>query len=366
MRVRFRSFPNFRNTGSSMLGKKKDSPQIDNASAKGINFEVSIADIARRSEKRAWMIAWTCIFMVLVMLGGFVYILPLKKEVPFLIMADAFTGQATVATLKGDFNSKNSITQSEALARSNIAQYIIARESFDVAQMNLRDWDLVNVMSDPNVRAGYGAIHAPNNPESPYKQYGKERAVRVKILSLQPLLGKGEGARNSATVRFQRVLYDKKTGGTTPIDSKIARLEFTYKANLAMGDKERYNNPLGFQVTEYAVDNDYAASPPVEIPVQPQPQPPAGYPAQPGAQPYPGQAIPGQPVQGQPVVPGQPITPGQPYPAAPDFGAPAGQAPAAGQAPNPQQAVPAGTVPAGQPQAPAQAAPNQVNGVGNR
>lgn len=340
-----------------MVGKKKDSPQIDNASAKGMNFEVSIADIARRSEKRAWMIAWVCIFMVLVMLGGFAYILPLKKEVPYLIMADAFTGQATVATLRGDFSSKNSITQSEALARSNIAQYIIARESFDVAQMNLRDWDLVNVMSGPNVRAGYVAIHAPNNLESPFKQYGKERAVRVKILSLQPTIGKGEGARNSATIRFQRVLYDKKTGETKPIDSKIARLEFTYKANLAMDDKQRYNNPLGFQVTEYAVDNDYAASPPVEIPAQAQPQAPAAYPAQPGAQQYP----PGQ------AVPGQPVVPGQPYPTAPDFGAPAGQVPA-GQPPYPQQqAVPAaGTVPAGQPQAPVQAAPNQVNGVGNR
>ena len=349
-----------------MLGKKKDSPQIDNASAKGINFEVSIADIARRSETRAWMIAWTCIFIVLVMLGGFAYILPLKKEVPYLIMADAFTGQATVATLKGDFSSKNSITQSEALNRSNVAQYIIARESFDVAQMNLRDWDLVNVMSGPDVRAGYGAIHAGNNPESPYKQYGKERAVRVKILSIQlAKTGQGEGARNSATVRFQRVLYDKKTGETKPIDSKIARLEYTYKANLEMDEKQRYNNPLGFQVTEYMVDNDFAASPPVENLVQAQPQAPAAYPAQPGAQPYPGQPIPGQPVPGQPAVPGQPVAPGQPYPAAPDFGAPAGPAPA-GQPPYPQQAVPAGTVPAGQPQAPVQAAPNQVNGVGNR
>lgn len=354
-----------------MFGKKKDSPQIDNTAAKGVNFEVSIADLARRSEKRAWMIAWTSILIVLIMLGGFVYILPLKKEVPYLIMADAFTGQATVATLRGDFSSPNSITQSEALNRANVAQYITARESFDVAMMNLRDWDLVNVMSSPNVRNGYAAIHAGNNPDSPFKKYGKERAVRVKILSIQlQRSGQGESARNSATVRFQRVEYDKKTGDTKPIDSKIARLEFTYKPNLAMDEKQRYNNPLGFQVTEYTLDNDFSASPPVENPVSAQPQVPAGYPVQPGAQPYPGQAVPGQPVPGQPY-PGQPVqgqpVPGQPagaqaYPAAPDFGAP-GTAPA-GQPQYP--AVPAGAVPAGQPQAPAVQAPNQVNGVGNR
>ena len=357
-----------------MLGKKKESPQIDNTAAKGVNFEVSIAYLARRSEKRAWMIAWTCLFIVIAMVGGFIYILPLKREVPYLIMADAFTGQATVATLRGDFNSPNSITASEALARSNVAQYITARESFDVAMMNLRDWDLVNVMSAPNVRNGYMAIHAGNNPDSPFKKYGKERAVRVKILSIQlERKGSGDSARNSATVRFQRVEYDKKTGDTKPIDSKIARLEYTYKPNLAMDEKQRYNNPLGFQVTEYTVDNDYAASPPVENPVSAQPQIPTGYPAQQGypgqpyqGQPMQGQPIPGQPVQGQPL-PGQPVqgqVPGQPaggqvYPSAPDFGNPAA-------APATQPQYPAGAAPAAPQQVPAAQAPNQVNGVGNR
>lgn len=320
------------------------------------------------------MIAWTCLFIVIAMVGGFIYILPLKREVPYLIMADAFTGQATVATLRGDFNSPNSITTSEALARSNVAQYITARESFDVAMMNLRDWDLVNVMSSPNVRNGYAAIHAGNNPDSPFKKYGKERAVRVKILSIQlDRKGSGDNARNSATVRFQRVEYDKKTGDTKPIDSKIARLEYTYKPNLAMDEKQRYNNPLGFQVTEYTVDNDYAASPPVENPVSAQPQLPAGYPTQQAypAQAYPGQQIPGQPpvpgqqVPGQPPVPGQqvpgqmPAGQGQVYPSAPDFGNP-GTAPAA------QPQYPAGAAPAAPQQVPAAQAPNQVNGVGNR
>jgi type IV secretion system protein VirB8 len=355
-----------------MFGKQKNTAQVENTAAKGINFEVTIADIARRSEKRAWTVATVAVAIVLIMLGGFIYILPLKKEVPYLILADAYTGQATVATLRGDFTSKNSITASEAVNRANIAQYITARESFDVAMMTLRDWELVHVMSSPDVRAGYSATHARTNPESPFKLYGKDKAVRVKILSMQlDRRGQGENARTSATVRFQRVLYDKRSGDTKPLDSKIARMEFTYKPNLEMNEKQRYNNPLGFQVVEYTVDNDYAASPPVENPVAAGPQAQAGYPVQgavPG-QPYPGQPVPGQPVPGQPMpgqpYPGQPVQ-GQPVPgqapqgyqqipAAPDFGPPGGAAP--------QQypAAPAGTVPAGQPQA-----PNQVNGVGTR
>lgn len=356
-----------------MFGKQKNSAQVENTAAKGINFEVTIADIARRSEKRAWTVAMIAVTIVLIMLGGFIYILPLKKEVPYLILADAYTGQATVATLRGDFTSKNSITASEAVNRANIAQYITARESFDVAMMTLRDWELVHVMSSPDVRAGYSSTHSRSNPESPFKLYGKDKAVRVKILSMQlDRRGQGDRARTSATVRFQRVLYDKRSGDTKPLDSKIARMEFTYKPNLEMNEKQRYNNPLGFQVVEYTVDNDYAASPPVENPMGAAQQAPnAGYPTQgamPG-QPYPGQPMQGQPMQGQPMqgqpYPGQPAQ-GQPVPgqapqgyqqipAAPDFGLPGGAAP--------QQypAAPAGTVPAGQPQA-----PNQVNGVGTR
>ncbi len=349
-----------------MFGKQKNTPQIDNTTAKGVNFEVSIADIAKRSEKRAWMIAWVAIFMVLVMLGGFIYILPLKKEVPYLIMADAFTGQATVATLKGDFSSPKSITNSEALNRSNVAQYIIGRESFDSAMMALRDWTLINSMSSSNVRAGYAAIHAADNLESPYKIYGKDRSIRVKILSIQlDQRGQGENARKSATVRYQRSIYNKKNGATEPLDSKIARLEFTYKANLEMDEKQRYVNPLGFQVTEYTVDNDFAPSPPAEVPVVAQP-PVAGYPVQPGAQPYPGQpaqGATGQPAEGYPPQ-GQPP---QGYPAAPDFGQGTVPTTAQPQYPAPQNpAVPANAVPAGQQQAPAVQAPNQVNGVGNR
>ena len=350
-----------------MFGKQKNSPQIDNAVAKGVNFEVSIADIARRSEKRAWTVAGISIFIVIVMLGGLIYILPLKREVPYLIMADAYTGQATVATLRGDFNSPHSITQSEALNRANVAQYIVARESFDVAMMNMRDWDLVHVMSSRDVAAGYDMIHSKNNPDRPFKVYGTEHSIRVKILSIQlEKRGQGDNARNDATIRFQRMLYDKKTGALSPIDSKIARMEFTYKANLAMDEQQRYNNPLGFQVVEYTVDNDFAASPPVEHEVTPQAgYPQAGYPqgAPPQGYPAQGQPVPGQPVaypQGQPVPAGQMQgQPAQGYP--PGNATPVFEGAMPVTQPQSYPTAPAGTAPA--PQAPA---PNQVNGVGKR
>jgi type IV secretion system protein VirB8 len=143
------------------------------------------------------------------------------------------------------------------------------------------------------VAAAYRQLHSGANPNSPYKTYGKERAIRVKILSIVLTGGGSNQPPTGATVRFQRSIYEKQTGLTRPLDSKLATIEFTYKPNLKMDDQDRIENPLGFQVTSYRVDNDYATAPPeeqeapTETPAAPQPgfgEAPEGVPA-PGAQP---------------------------------------------------------------------------------
>lgn len=101
---------------------------LQRAIARSVDFEVTIADLARRSERRAWTVAMAALAVALVLLGGYFYLLPLKQKVPYLVMADAYTGTSTVARLAGNFND-NTITASEAINRSNIAHFILARES---------------------------------------------------------------------------------------------------------------------------------------------------------------------------------------------------------------------------------------------
>jgi type IV secretion system protein VirB8 len=236
--------------------------EIASAITRSTNFEITLADMARRSERRAWRVASCALAMALLLGGGYAFVLPLKEKVPYLVMADAYTGTSTVARLTGDFG-RAGITASEAINRSNVAHFVLARESYDYALIRLRDWATVYTMAAPQVAAGYSRLHAPRNPDSPFNLYGKDRAIRVAILSIQ-LLGGGDAPPRGATVRFQRALYDAATATSRPLDSKIATLEFTYKANLSMDEKDRIENPLGFQVTSYRVDNDYAADPPVE------------------------------------------------------------------------------------------------------
>jgi len=243
---------------------KGNTPSIEHAVSRAVNFELTIADLARRSERRAWRVATAALAMSLVLLGGYFYLLPLKEKVPYLVMADAFTGTSTVARLTGDFNH-NSITTSDAVNRSNIAHFVLARESYDYALIRLRDWTTVYTMASPDVAAAYTRLHSSQNPDSPYNLYGKAKSIRVAILSIQ-LLGGERSTAQGATIRFQRSLYDHANATSQPLDSKIATLQFTYKSALAMDEKDRIENPLGFQVSSYRVDNDYAPDPPLEAP----------------------------------------------------------------------------------------------------
>lgn len=230
--------------------------------ARSVNFEVTLADGVRRSERRAWIVATCAMGMSLLLAGGYVAVLPLKEKVPYLVMADAFTGTSTVARLSGDFNHA-SITASEAINRSNIAHFVLARESYDYALIRLRDWATVYTMASPAVAAGYTGLHAARNPDSPFNVYGKSRSIRVSILSIQLLSNAGDATPHGATVRFQREIYDAASGTSRPLDNRIATLAFAYKSNLSMDEKDRIENPLGFQVTSYRVDNDYAPDPPL-------------------------------------------------------------------------------------------------------
>lgn len=249
-----------------MAISRTSSRKIDESVKRSVNFELTIADLAKRSERRAWWVATVAVVVALILLGGYFYMLPLKEKVPYVVMADAYTGTSSIAHLTEDFANRQ-ITTSEAINKSNVAHYVMARESYDSSTTSYQNgWITSIVMSSPQVATAYkNQILSTTNPDRPSALYGKDQALRINILSIS-LHGEGTGQTpKSATVRFQRSRYDKTSGSTVPVDNKIATLEFRYAPDLRMDDQYRVENPLGFQVTDYRVDNDYVSSAPVEV-----------------------------------------------------------------------------------------------------
>lgn len=235
---------------------KKNTENIQNNIKKSLDFENTLTDIRRKNEKRAWIVAGISTFTSLCLIGGLIYILPLKQREPYLIMADAYTGQASVAKLTGNWNN-NHITKYEAIDKSNISHFIIARESFDSQLIYDNDWATVYSMSESNVSGSYRSMMNKSNPQSPFNLYGSSQSIRVKILSIVlNNSGKSDRRDASATVRFQRFVLNKSNGTSNYLDSNVATLTYKYNDNLAMEEKYRIINPLGFQVTSYRVDPD--------------------------------------------------------------------------------------------------------------
>ncbi|MBS0226303.1 MAG: type IV secretion system protein [Proteobacteria bacterium] len=255
------------------FGKKKASAAIDAAVNKAANFEVTVADLARRSEKRAWWVAGLSLLLTLVMAGILAYMVPLKKEVPYLVMVDPYAGIARLARVSGD-DGFQSVIAKEAINRANIASYVLARESYDSGLVNERDYRTVYTMSEPDVWSAYSASRDARNPESPVAMYGDRTAIRIKITSVTPLGAKPGKPPTGATVRYQRQLYDKSNGATRPLDSRIVTMEFAYRPELKM-DREDDNmvNPLRFRVTNYRSDLDSATPVPAEYQIAAAAQP---------------------------------------------------------------------------------------------
>lgn len=246
-----------------MFGKSKPSAQVDAAIGRSVNYEVSLADLAMRSQKRAWFVAASAVLMSLLLAAGYLLMLPLKERLPFVVMADAYTGTAMVAPLVADL-SRSPVTANAAINKANIANYVVARESYDYDILTMRDWSLVWLMSSKEVGEAYDQGLSPSAPDSPITLYGKARAIRINIISLTPNQEGWFDKQGSATVRFQRVLVDKANGSPTVLDTRVATIIYTYNEDLPLTDQQRMSNPLGFQVVDYRVVSEMGS-----LPVQP-------------------------------------------------------------------------------------------------
>lgn len=246
-----------------MVFKKKTSEKIDKVVKKSVDFELSIADVAKRSERRAWMVAWASLVMSFCLAGGIFYIMPhMERREPYLIMADMTSGTATLARLS-ETGSFDRMSANKAVNNSNVAQYVIARESYEPGGVvSDRDRRVVYTMSSSEVRNAYLAGRTASNPESPAAKYGRRYAIRVRISSLvleDALPGRPPPG---AVVRFQRSLYDTETGVVRLLDNKIATMQFTYMPEIKLNERDSIVNPLRFHVTRYRVDQDFSTPSP--------------------------------------------------------------------------------------------------------
>lgn len=248
---------------------KSSSERVEQKIRKAVDFELTIADMAKRSERRAWRVAGASLLMSFSLAAGLFYVIPhMEKREPYLVMADARSGTASLVRLWGG-GEYGRITANRAVNNSNISQYVTARESYGGGRIAERDFRVVHTMSSPSVLKGYRAERSRENPEGPYMLYRDNYNIRIRISTVTMMDALPGRPPEGAVVRFQRILYEVASGNQRVLDNKVATIEFKYSPEIRFSRPEDdVVNPLRFQVTNYRVDSDRSLPAP-ELPIAP-------------------------------------------------------------------------------------------------
>ena len=209
----------------------------------------------RKSQRTAWWVAGGAAAVAVMEAAALMLLTPLKTVEPYTLMVDRTTGY--VQALKPLDAAK--VAPDTALTQAFLAQYVIARESFDIASVR-PNYNKVALWSAEKARSDYLGWMQVSNPQSPFAAYPRTTVVETRVKSVSPI------ARNVAMVRFDTVRQDAGGQAERP-RAWVAVIRYRYSGE-AMPLEDRFVNPLGFQVLRYRRDAETA--PPPEV-VQPAP-----------------------------------------------------------------------------------------------
>ncbi len=234
-------------------------------------------DAARRKSARvAWIVAGVATGVAALEALALIGLMPLKTVVPYTLLVDKNTGFVEVL----DGTHPQTIKPDAALVQAMLAQYVIAREGYDVATVG-DQYRKVALWSGEGARADYLALMPASNPQSPVALYGRKAQMTAQVASVTPLNASGGQVNpqgGEALVRFTTVKRDMQGGGDVAPSYWVALVKYRFVGNPAKME-DRLINPLGFQVISYRRDQE---APPVADPGQiiTQPAPVSSSPAQ--------------------------------------------------------------------------------------
>lgn len=195
------------------------------------------------SAKRWRMLAFIMVGICAIMAFGLAALIPLKEFRPYVITVNEETGRATASYIA----QSGPLNQDEAVVRSLIAQYVIARETYDLYDGQAR-FDNVAEQSVGQALVSYRELWKSENIDYPVRMYGRDGKVTIEILSISFL------NENTASIRYTKTFT---VGGKNPVSD-----EYVAIVGYGFGPRETdlvgiIRNPLGFIVKSWRSDQVY-------------------------------------------------------------------------------------------------------------
>lgn len=198
-----------------------------------------------RELRLAWRVAAGAAAVALLLALALVLLVPLKTVQPYVLTVDRNTGAVEAATTL----QNGRLSQNDAVIQAQLAGYVVARETFDATDL-AQQYRRVQIMSAPPVARAYVGQMAATNPDSPLNTLNRGDTVSIRVRSVSQI---SDGA---ALVRFTatRTPVGSSTGQDTNF---VAAISFGFNGR-PLRAADRFDNPLGFQVTRYRRDAEGA------------------------------------------------------------------------------------------------------------
>lgn len=213
-----------------------------------ISYVASIRYLVEKSNKRAWLIAIISAIIALASICAIAYMTPLKQSVPYVIRVDNTTGMVDIITSVKD----TEFSSNEALDKYFTSLYVKTREGYHYNLLT-QDYTLTQILSSPQVAQDYVKIYEGENARQEVLKNNNEVSIDINSVVL------GESADiKTATIRFNattNVLNDKGRSAVQT-SAKVATLSYEYSPADLTTEDERLQNPLGFKVTTYRIDDE--------------------------------------------------------------------------------------------------------------
>ena len=222
---------------------KDDKTSFDRTAyyAQSESWAQDIQGSLRASRRRAFLVAGAAAFIAILEAIALVALMPLKTVVPYTITVDRQTGY--IQTAQGI--QPGALSQDVAVIQAFLAQYVLARETFDVTDLQANYQKVAAWTSGP-ARDQYVRAMQRANPQSPVNVNDPATVVKITIKSISLL------SRTSALVRFDAE-RDRSAAATPERTPYTAVIGFQF-SGAPMRTDDRFLNPLGFQVTAYRRD----------------------------------------------------------------------------------------------------------------
>lgn len=213
-----------------------------------ISYVASIRYLVEKSNKRAWLIAIISAIIALASICAIAYMTPLKQAIPYVIRVDNTTGMVDIITSVKD----TEFSSNEALDKYFTSLYVKTREGYHYNLLT-QDYTLTQILSSPQVAQDYVKIYEGENARQEVLKNNNEVSIDINSVVL------GESADiKTATIRFNattNVLNDKGRSAVQT-SAKVATLSYEYSPADLTTEDERLQNPLGFKVTTYRIDDE--------------------------------------------------------------------------------------------------------------